>query len=261
MKIGFFDSGLGGLTILKAVAQFMPSYDYEYFGDTANVPYGDKTEEEIYELTKDGVEHLFERDCILVVIACNTASAETLRKLQDGFLKKEYPDRKILGVIIPMVEEVLVCNSKRAVLIGTQRTIDSQKYNREFAKKTTTLELFSIATTQLVPLIEQGNLEAALEEVCVIIDELLAVGGDSLILGCTHYTLLKEGITERYGDAVMVFSQAEIIPKKIYSYLEAHKEVRKLLTENGTRNIFLSAQNSNYDRIIGDILGGHFLTE
>ena len=110
MKIGFFDSGLGGLTILKAVTQALPSYDYEYFGDTAHVPYGNKSEEEIYELTKAGVEHLFEQECALVIIACNTASAETLRKLQDTFLKEEYPDRNILGVIIPMVEEVLECH-------------------------------------------------------------------------------------------------------------------------------------------------------
>ena len=259
MKIGFFDSGLGGLTILKAVTKTMPQYDYEYFGDTANVPYGNKSEEEIYELTKAGIEYLFEQECVLVIIACNTASAETLRKLQDTFLKEEYPDRNILGVIIPMVEEVIQCHSKRAVLIGTQRTIDSQKYNREFDKHSNTPELFSIATPDLVPLIEQGNIDEALDSVYSIVDELLVKGGDSLILGCTHYTLLKEGITERYKDTVMVFSQAEIIPKKLFDYLENHQEIKNRLTTNSSRNIFLSAQNSNYDKIIGDILGGHFI--
>jgi len=261
MKIGFFDSGLGGLTILKAVAQFMPSYDYEYFGDTANVPYGDKTEEEIYELTKNAIEHLFEQDCVLVIIACNTASAETLRKLQDTFLKEEYPDKKILGVIIPMVEEVIECHSRKAVLIGTQRTINSKKYDKEFDKHRDKPELFSIATPALVPLIEEGKLNEALDEICLIVDELIAKGGDSLLLGCTHYTLLKEGITERYGDSIMVFSQAEIIPKKLFEYLENHLEVKSQLSTNATRNIYLSAQNSNYDRIVGDILGGHFISD
>ncbi len=256
MKIGFFDSGLGGLTILKAVATHLPEYDYEYYGDTANLPYGDKTEEEIYELTKQGMEHLFERDCLLVIIACNTASAETLRQLQDTFLPSEYPDRKILGVVIPMVEEVVDCNAKRAVLIATKRTVESRKYDREFAKFATAPELVSIATPQLVPLIEQGKLEEAVEEVCPMVDELIARGGDSLLLGCTHYTLLKEPLTNRYGEQLMVFSQAEIIPMKLASYLHKHSEIAEALSRGGTRNIYFSKQQVGYDRIVERLLGG-----
>jgi glutamate racemase len=107
MKIGFFDSGLGGLTILKAVVKELPQYDYVYYGDTLHLPYGDKTEEEIFTLTKTGIEYLFEKGCVLVIVACNTASAETLRKLQDSWLLETYPDRKVLGVIVPTLERVL----------------------------------------------------------------------------------------------------------------------------------------------------------
>ncbi len=259
MKIGFFDSGIGGLTVMKAVALVMPQYDYEFFGDTANLPYGDKTEEEICELTKIGIEALFEKDCSLVVIACNTASAETLRKLQDTFLADEYPDRKILGVIIPMVEEVVECHAKRSLLIGTRRTIDSSKYEIEFAKCTTGPEVFSLATPTLVPLIEDGRIGEAVLEVIPMVTELLEKGGDSLILGCTHYGLLKQGIEEHFGQKVMIFSQAEIIPKKLFAYLEAHPEIKNKLTQGGTRNIFLSAHTRNYDKVVGDILGGFFL--
>ncbi len=260
MKIGFFDSGLGGLTVMKAVASSMPQYDYEFYGDTANLPYGDKTEEEIYELTKAGVEDLFEKDCSLVVIACNTASAETLHKLQDTFLVEEYPDRKILGVIVPMVEEVVECNAKRALLIGTNRTIASSKYEREFEKFATKApELISIATPGLVPLIESGHIEEALKEVLPLVEELINKGGDSLILGCTHYTLLKEGIEECIGQSLMIFSQTEIIPKKLYLYLEAHPEIENKLTRTESRNIYLSEHNDKYDRVIGEILGGVFM--
>jgi glutamate racemase len=259
MKIGFFDSGLGGLTVMKAVAQFMPEFDYEFFGDTANLPYGDKTEEEIYELTKAGVEALFEKDCSLVVIACNTASAETLRKLQDTFLVEEYPNRKILGVIIPMVEEVVECHAKRALLIATRRTIESGKYEREFSKFSNSPELFSIATPTLVPLIEAGRIDEAVMEVMPMVEELILKGGDSLILGCTHYGLLKQGIEECIGQEVMIFSQAEIIPKKLFTYLESHPEIKNELSKGGTRNIFLSAHTRNYDKVVGDILGGFFV--
>ncbi|MFM2381680.1 MAG: hypothetical protein RLZZ76_447 [Candidatus Parcubacteria bacterium] len=259
MKIGFFDSGLGGLTVMKAVALSMQQYDYEFFGDTANLPYGDKTEEEIYELTKAGVEALFEKDCSLVIIACNTASAETLRKLQDTFLREEYPDRKILGVIIPMVEEVVACHAKQVLLIGTRRTIDSGKYEREFAKFPTGPEVFALATPTLVPLIEDGRIDEAVLEVVPMVEELLEKGGDSLILGCTHYGLLKRGIEEHVGQRIMIFSQAEIIPKKLFAYLEAHPEIKKELTQDGTRNIFLSAHTRNYDKVVGDILGGIFV--
>lgn len=259
MKIGFFDSGLGGLTVMKAVALSMSRYDYEFFGDTVNLPYGDKTEEEIYELTKYGVEALFLKDCSLVVIACNTASAQTLRKLQDTFLAEEYPERKILGVIIPMVEEVVACHAKHVLLIGTKRTIDSGKYEREFAKFAQYPEVLAIATPTLVPLIEEGRIDEAVLEVVPMVSELIEKGGDSLILGCTHYTLLKRGIEEHFGQKVTIFSQAEIIPKKLFAYLEAHPEIKNELSEGGTRNIYLSAHTKNYDKVVGDILGGMFI--
>ncbi len=247
---------------MKAVATSMPQYDYEFYGDTANLPYGDKTEEEIYELTEAGIEDLFEKDCSLVVIACNTASAETLRKLQYTFLVEEYPDRKILGVIIPMVEEVVDCHAKRALLIATNRTVSSSKYEREFEKfGTDAPELISVATPGLVPLIEEGHINEAVEEVMPLVEELINKGGDSLILGCTHYTLLKEGIEERIGQSLMIFSQTEIIPKKLYQYLEAHPEIENKLTRTESRNIYLSEHNDKYDRVIGEILGGHFIAD
>ncbi len=259
MKIGFFDSGLGGLTILRSVAQGLPQYDYEYYGDTANLPYGDKTEEEIYELTRAGMQHLFERDCMLVIIACNTSSAETLRRLQDNFLVESYPDRRILGVIIPTVEAVVGSGLKQIGMLATRRTVESHKYERELMKFENAPVLTAVATPGLVPRIEAGEIDHALALAGAVVDALVSDHGiTGLILGCTHYTTLKEGLAARYP-TLMLFSQDDIIPAKLTSYLEAHPEHEGRLGKGGSRNIHLTKHRPEYDTIIANLLGGAFL--
>lgn len=260
MKIGLFDSGLGGLTILKAVAKMLPDYDYEFYGDTANLPYGNKTEEEIYELTKAGVKHLFERECSLIIIACNTASAETLRRIQDGYLKDSYPDRRILGVIIPTVEEVHAAALKRVLLIGTKRTIESGKYDKELSKVDSATELISLATPELVPLIEMGLIDDAFNQVLSLVVKVGEVNG--LILGCTHYSLLGQKLSEHYADKkIKIFSQDIVIPEKLKTYLSHHPEIETKLTRGSTRSIFLTDNSSRYDGVIRELLGGVFIEE
>ncbi len=260
MKIGFFDSGLGGLLVLKAVARALPAYDYEFYGDTANLPYGDKTESEIFALTKKGVEHLFQKNCSLVIIACNTASAATTRRLQDELLKVEYPDRKILGVIIPTVEVVVESLLKKVLLIGTNRTINSGKYATEFGRHQGAPNLVSIATPELVPQIEEGQLEMALQGVLDVVQ--VNEGMDGLILGCTHYAILKQKITEQLAHKkIQIFSQDEIIPDKLKTYLENHPELEKLLTRAGERNVHLTDKSSRYDSVIQELLGGAFIAD
>ncbi len=172
MKIGVFDSGLGGVLILKAIAKELPDYDYEYYGDTKHVPFGDRSESEIYEFTKQAVEHLFEKGCLIVILACNTASAETLRKLQDEYLSENYPDRRILGVIIPVVEEVIDHTCKQVVLFGTQRTVGSGKYHLELGKRNEIqTKIEAVATSELVPLLEKGELDEAVAKTCLLIKQ------------------------------------------------------------------------------------------
>jgi glutamate racemase len=261
MKIGFFDSGLGGLMVLKAVAKQLPAYDYEYYGDTKNLPYGDRTEEEIYELTKAGVVHLFERDCVLVIIACNTASAETLRRLQDEFLPEQYPTRRILGVIIPVIEEVVNSERKRVLMFATQRTVSSGKYHLELGKRNEiNTKIEAVATPELVPLLEAGNIAGANAIAQALIDERMEGGGvEGLILGCTHYTLLAEKLREAYGDTLQIFSQTEIIPEKLEAYLMQHTEIESTLHKGGTRNVFLTEHRADYDKHISLLLEGQFL--
>jgi glutamate racemase len=263
MKLGFFDSGLGGLLIMKAVAKALPEYDYEYYGDTKNVPYGDKDEEEIYKLTKAGVIHLFEKDCSLVVIACNTASAETLRRLQDEFLPLEYPDRKILGVIIPVVEEVVESECKKVLMFATQRTVSSGKYHLELGKRNElNTKIEALATPEFVPLIEKGKSSGVFALMQALIDERIeSTGIDGVILGCTHYTLLTKELKDTYGNSVYIFSQTEIIPKKLELYLQNHPEIETGLSRGATRNIFLTEHNAEYDAHLSTLLEGKFLAE
>lgn len=255
MKIGFFDSGLGGLTILKAVAAALPQYDYEFYGDTANLPYGDKTEAEIFALTKAGVMDLLSRECALVIVACNTASAETLRQLQDTILVGEYASRRLLGVIIPTVEVVIQAKLPILALIGTTRTIDSHKYSFELTKSGARERLFVQATPSLVPLIEAGDREEAKRVVVSIVKTLVEEDVRGLILGCTHYTVLKEALRTAFPNLI-VFSQDEIIPSKLVNYLERHPEIESVLTRGEVRNIYLSDNSSRYDKAIASLLGG-----
>lgn len=260
MNIGFFDSGLGGILILKAVARALPQYDYVFYGDTANLPYGDKTEEEVYELTKRALDELFLRDCSLVIVACNTASAETLRKLQDTYLKEEHPDRRVLGVIVPTVEEVIEGGCTRAVLLATARTVNSGKYARELAKLPHSCELIAVATPELVPLIESSKQEEAVAAAIAVLDTE-AREGDVVILGCTHYVLLKDELRTHYGDRLTFIAQDEVIPYKLQEYLDRHPEIQEKLSQTGKRQIVLSEHRADYDRLLAEFLNGAYIPD
>lgn len=247
MKIGFFDSGLGGLIVLDAVRRHMPEYDYLFFGDTANLPYGNKSEKEIHTLTYNGIKQLFDAGALIVIVACNSASSASVRKHQDDMLRREYPDRKLLGVIIPTVEELMESGSGYTLLIGTERTVSSRKYEIELKKIDPAFTLLTHATPTLVPLIESGDCRSACTEVTTLLKDTYA-HITTLILGCTHYTLLKECLRGALPD-VTVISQDEIIPQKLHDYLTRHPEIESRLGKQGSINIHLSAENPRYDMI------------
>jgi len=253
MKIGFFDSGLGGLILLAATTEVLPQYDYYYYGDTAHLPYGDKSEEEIYRLSKIAMQHLFEAGCVIVIIACNTASSETLRRLQDEYLPNAYPDRRILGVIIPTIETLNESGRTKALLLATKRTVESQKYQRELLLKgLPDITIESIAAPTFVPLIEAGNLTDATAEAVALVD--LWVGkGDAVILGCTHYTLLKDALRTQFPTLLFI-AQDELIPEKIKTYLTNHPELSARLTQEGARTVHLTAERSDYETIKSRLL-------
>lgn len=264
MLIGLFDSGLGGLTILRAVAAELPEFDYLFYGDTAHLPYGDKTEAKIYEFSEAAMAYLFDRGCALVIIACNSASAETLRRLQDQWLPEHYPERRILGVIIPTVEVLVESGSRRAILLATKRTVDSRKYERELSLRGNGKCLLEArATPTLVPLIEDGNYDSAVTEVLAVLAHLPTIHDtsyDTLVLGCTHYTELKVPLRNHLTkQGIVVLSQDEIIPLKLREYLVQHPEITTLLTTTGTRTIHLTEHRPRYDAVAAQLLGGAYL--
>ena len=159
--IGVFDSGYGGMTILRQFKRLLPQYDYLYLGDNARAPYGSHSFEVIYQYTLEAVEALFKRGCPLVILACNTASAKALRTLQQNDLPARYPDRRVLGVIRPTVETVAgLTQSHHIGLLGTVGTISSGSYTMEFAKIDPSAKLTGMACPMWVPLVEYGESNA-----------------------------------------------------------------------------------------------------
>ena len=235
MKIGIFASGLGGLMISKALREKLPQYDYIYLGDTKNLPYGNKSQQTIYKNTVRAVRYLFDKNCVLVILACNTASSKALRKIQTQWLpKSKYKDRKVLGVIRPTVESVV--KSTKIGLIGTIRTIDSSAYLQELKKINKNIKLVAKATPKLVPMIEKGEYK---EE--ILKNYLLPFKNiETLILGCTHYGILKEKVRKILGPKVKIIVQEDILPYKLKNYLSRHKDIVRKLSKNRTIEILVT---------------------
>jgi glutamate racemase len=223
MKIGFFDSGLGGLLVLNAVRQHLPQYDYLYLGDTLCVPYGNRSAQAIYTLTQKAVAYLFAQNCQLVIIACNTASASALRQLQQTWLPAHYPSRRVLGVVVPTAEAVAESACCNVGLIGTAYSVRSGVYADELAKRNPNIVLHAVATPLLVPLVEHDGTQFAAPIVQHYLQPLLDKNIDSLMLGCTHYPMLREAIEAALPKDVKIFDQTQIMPQKLADYLARHQ--------------------------------------
>ena len=226
--IGVFDSGLGGLTVLKYFLRDLPGYNYIYLGDNARLPYGEKSQQTIYDYTREAVDFLFEAGCNLVIIACNTASSQALRRLQQEYLPAAYPGRRILGVIRPLAEAAAQDKKVETVgVIGTKATIGSNAYALELEKLNPELKIEQQAAPLLVPLIEEGW--ARKPETKMILKKYLRPLKekhiDILILGCTHYPFLHKEIAGIMGRRIMVPQPGEIIARSLAGYLDRHKEL------------------------------------
>ena len=255
-KIGFFDSGLGGLVIAKAVMAKLPKYDYIYYGDTKNLPYGNKSQKQIYELTINALTYLFGQGCLLVVIACNTASAKALRKVQREFLPKRFPDRKVLGVIVPTIEEVVSDKKLKTIgIISTSSTAKSHAYKKEIQKIAPALKVFEQAAPKLVPMIENDTLELIDVPLKGYLSGLIKRKVNALVLGCTHYPILKKQIQLAIGRNIKVFSQEEIIPKKLALYLKKHKEISERLSKQSSRIFVVSKKTHVFEKISRKLFG------
>ncbi|MCL5666692.1 MAG: glutamate racemase [Patescibacteria group bacterium] len=254
MKIGIFDSGLGGLVITKAVINRLPQYDYVYLGDTKRVPYGNRSPETVYEFAKAAVNFLFQQDCLLVILACNTASALALRKIQQEFMPKNYPGRRILGVIIPTVE-ALGEQSRKVGILGTAGTVKAKIYNSEINKIYPNTKVISQAAPLLVPLIENNGLKWAGGILESYLEPLKKAGVDNIILGCTHYPILKTKIKKLAGKKIKINSQDEIVPEKLADYLRRHAEIAEKLSRRKRRLFLVTDKNTNFNEVAGQLFG------
>ncbi len=253
MKIGIFDSGLGGLFTTKAIIDALPTYDYIYLGDTKRLPYGNRSHEAIFEFLKESIDFLFAHDCALVIVACNTASAEALRQLQQTYLPKKYPNKKVLGMIVPIVES---CEGfSRVGLIATNATITSGAYAKAFKKQFPKSTLFSHAAPLLVPLIENGGdkwIRPVLTEYMQYFKDKKL---DALILGCTHFPIVKNEFTRLLPKKVVLISQETVIPEKVRDYLARHPEIERLLTRKKTRRFFVTDLTDQFKKMASDWFG------
>jgi glutamate racemase len=247
--IGFFDSGVGGLSILRAIKEQIPQYSTVYLGDNARTPYGSRTPELIHRYTLEGVTDLFNRGSELIVLACNTSSSVALRKIQQEYLPIHHPRKRVLGIIIPTAEEVSrLSRSKKLGVLATQATVVSQAYPQEIYKIDPNTTVYQQACPLLVPIIESGELEDAAGPVSRYVQSLLRQnsGIDTVLLGCTHYALIEDLIRNFAPPDVHVVSQGSIVATKLADYLRRHPEIEGRLDKSG-KEVFLSTEYS--DRI------------
>lgn len=236
--IGVFDSGYGGLTILSEIRKRLPQYDYVYLGDNARTPYGTRSFDVVYEYTRQCVEKLFDLGCPLVILGCNTASAKALKSIQMGDLPQWNPDRRVLGVIRPTVEQIDRFTQTRHVgLFATVGTVQSESYPIEIHKLFPDIHVSSVACPLWVPLVENSEFDSAGADFFVkkYIDQLLAQDEliDTVILGCTHYPLLLPKIRQYLPEHIKIISQGAIVSASLEDYLGRHTDLESLLTQGG----------------------------
>ena len=256
MCIGIFDSGFGGLHVTRAIVRALPQYDYVYLGDTARTPYGNRSQETIYEFTRQAVAFLFAHECELVILACNTASSEALRKLQREYLPKHAAGKKVLGVLIPAAEEAAE-QGQRVGVIATQGTVTSEAFVKELVKANPKIRVFQKACPLLVPLVEAGEQDFPETDLALrrYLAPLLCKKIDTLILGCTHYGILEKKIRKIVGPDIRIVSEAKIVPKKLKEYLKRHPDLEKSLSKKSRIRFFSTDRTDGFERFGGKLFG------
>lgn len=245
--IGVFDSGYGGLTILKSIRSLLPQYDYLYLGDNARAPYGTRSFDVVYQFTLEAVKYLFSQGCKLVILACNTASAKALRTIQQQDLPAIDESRRVLGVIRPTVEALggISCTGHIGVM-GTNGTVQSQSYDMEVAKLYPGFNVSSQACPMWVPLVENHEADSPGADYFVhkYLDALLAKDADidTILLACTHYPILYPKIREVVPDHINVVTQGDIVAASLADYLVRHPEMEERCSKNGSCR-YLTTEN------------------
>lgn len=257
-SIGVFDSGYGGLTILKEIVNVLPEYNYIYLGDNARAPYGTRSFEVVYHYTREAVHKLFDLGCRLVILACNTASAKALRTIQQTDLPRWNPDKRVLGVIRPSVEALARHTTNGHIgILATRGTVASDSYPLEIEKLygPRHFHITQLACPMWVPLVENNELQGPGAEYFVrkYVEELLAADPllDTVILGCTHYPLLRPLIARFVPPSVRIISQGHIVAESLADYLRRHTEMEAHLAKEGKITYYTTDKAALFERTAG----------
>lgn len=247
-KIGIFDSGYGGLTILKKIRSLLPHYDYLYLGDNARAPYGTRSFDIVLEFTSQAVQYLFQSGCHLVILACNTASAKALRSIQQQMIPEIAPERRVLGVIRPTVESLdAITSSNHVGVVATPGTIRSGSYELEVEKLFPHIHVSGQPCPMWVPLIENNEASGDGADYFVkkYINALMRKDPliDTLVLGCTHYPIIADKIRKYLPENVNIVEQGELVAKSLADYLRRHPEIESKCTKEGSIE-FKTTENS-----------------
>lgn len=259
-KIGVFDSGYGGLTVLKSLVKALPELHFVYLGDNARAPYGDRSFDTVYHYTLDCVNWLFDHDCDLVILACNTASAKALRQIQQVDLPLRNDNKRVLGVLRPTTESVgQFSQSKHVGILGTTGTIKSDSYKIEIAKFFPEIQVSQEACPIWVHLIENDllNVEGTDFFVNDHIQRLLEKDNqiDAILLACTHYPLLLDSIQKAVPQNVKIISQGDLVAEKLVDYLKRHPEIANNILKDGQKEFYTTDQFNDFDAKAGKFYG------
>jgi len=250
--IGVFDSGYGGLTVLRDIVHKLPQYDYIYLGDNARAPYGNRSFETVYRYTLECVKWFFDKGCHLVILACNTASAKALRTIQQNDLAKIDKEKRVLGVIRPTTEVIGAhSDSKHVGILATVGTVSSRSYVLEIEKFFPDLKVYQQACPMWVSLVENNEyanhgtdffvkkyIEQLLEQ-----DEAI----DTILLACTHYPILLDKIREYSPADMKILTQGEIVAQSLEDYLVRHPEIENRCSKNGVREFYTTDSTEDFD--------------
>ncbi len=258
--IGVFDSGYGGLTVLKDIISKQPQYDYLYLGDNARAPYGNRSFDTVYRYTLECVQWFFNQGCQLVVLACNTASAKALRSIQQNDLPVIAPGKRVLGVIRPTTEIIGTFTKTNQVgILATSGTVASGSYPIEIEKFFPQITVYQEACPMWVPLVENNEYNAPgadyfiKKHLAQIFSKSAQI--DTLLMACTHYPLLQHKIEQFLPKGVTLLSQGQIVADSLAAYLQRHTEIEQLCSKNGHRTFFTTDSTTDFDNHASTFFG------
>jgi glutamate racemase len=258
--IGVFDSGYGGLTVLKEIVAKLPGYDYVYLGDNSRAPYGSRSFETVYHYTLQCVEWLFAQGCPLVILACNTASAKALRSIQQKDLPSLAPNNRVLGVIRPTSEVIGTYTKTNQVgILATNGTVQSQSYLLEIEKFFPRVQVTQEACPMWVPLVENNEYETEGADFFIqknirqLLQKQPAI--DTLLLACTHYPLLQHKIKQYLPEGITIISQGAIVANSLADYLQRHPEMESRLSRQGERHFYTTDAPADFDAAAAKFYG------